>query len=204
MKRIKHIIAGISSGAAFTMLYVLLAIELPMALGASFLSYIAFILLLGRGKTDEELRIELSGVEKAEYDKIMQEGEAKVDAIEQARKKIKNTSVQKKVSEAIQTARSIFDNLRKDPKDIRAARRFLSYYLDVTDKIIHRYVDLQQHTDIDSSEVNNTMKKIEDVLDGITATFKKQLEKMLQDDMLDIDTEIDLLKQTMKAEGLYT
>jgi len=40
------------------------------------------------------------------------------------------------------------------------------------------------------------------MLDSIHAVFEKQLAGLMQDDILDLDTELTLLQNTLKMEGM--
>jgi 5-bromo-4-chloroindolyl phosphate hydrolysis protein len=50
---------------------------------------------------------------------------------------------------------------------------------------------------------NNVIKqKVESLLSTIKQAFDKQLAKLLEDDVMDLDVEISVLEKTMKSEGL--
>ena len=53
-----------------------------------------------------------------------------------------------------------------------------------------------------SPEVRETLDKMESVLVTIRKAFQKQLGKLLEDDVMDLDTEIESFKKAIKTEGL--
>src|ERR1043166_564616 len=64
----------------------------------------------------------------------LKDGEAKIKTLEQYASRISNVSVRKKVMDIATVIRNIYDNFRKDPKDIKYAKQFLSYYFDTSIK----------------------------------------------------------------------
>ncbi|MEZ4652606.1 MAG: 5-bromo-4-chloroindolyl phosphate hydrolysis family protein [Candidatus Eisenbacteria bacterium] len=95
----------------------------------------------------------------------------------------------------------IYENFERDPKDIKTAGQFLSYYTDTTVRIIERYIELSGH-DVADRDIQSTLTKVESILGQIDRAFEKQLAKLLRDDALDLESEIRLLEKTLEAEGL--
>ena len=125
----------------------------------------------------------------------------KVKVLKDLEAKITNKVVTQKIEGIIEVVEKIFDDLKKDPKDVKTARQFLIYYLDATINILERYHSICS-TNISSIEIKKSLDNVESLLDTIKDGFEKQLIKLLNDDILDLDTEIKLLDQTMKSEGL--
>jgi len=98
-------------------------------------------------------------------------------------------------------ADSIFDDFIKDPKDVRAARKFIDYYLETTLKIVLLYTELSAKS-VYSDQEKQVLEKAEQILKQIEDTFHKQLGKLQEDDYLDLATELDVLEMTMKSEGI--
>jgi len=110
-------------------------------------------------------------------------------------------ALRQRVTKISNLADKIVLDLRQDPKDVRSARRFLDYYLDATLTVIQRYAELAQKGSM-SPEVQPVLAKFDTLLDTIENTFEKQLNRLLRDDTLDLDTDISVLKQMMDSEGL--
>ena len=105
-----------------------------------------------------------------------------------------------KVVDICRTGAEIFDYLGKNPGDIPKARQFINYYLDATEKIVKQYVELSGRKD-KTKEIEDSLKRVEAMLDSIKETYSKQLHNLLEDDLLDLNTEITVLEKTMKFEG---
>ncbi|MCI8610593.1 MAG: hypothetical protein HFE66_01570 [Clostridiales bacterium] len=103
------------------------------------------------------------------------------------------------------TLDKIAKNLQEDPSDLRDCRRLANYYLPVMQKLCDKYVFLirQSTEDTDAAKNRTELKaKIEDAFAGIDSALKKQLDALYQNDSLDISTDIDVLKQMLRQDGL--
>ncbi len=131
---------------------------------------------------------------------IQKEGIAKLRNIRSNTRLISDNAVAEKVQTICKTGLEIFDYIEKNPDDINKARQFINYYLDTTEKIVLQYVELSSKKN-PGEDVLNTLKKVEDVLDSILKTYDKQLKNLLEDDLLDLNTEIQVLEKTIQLEG---
>lgn len=193
----KDIAIGAVSGGIFALFYLGLNIMFPISLGAGALSYMALWLA-----TRKEKKQIIKDTAKTEYDLRMSEAKEKISEIYRLAKTIENTIVKDKAYKAIKAAMEIYKNLEKNPSDIKYADKFITYYLEVFLKVIKKQIELASG-DITLKEIEKTLSAIENALDQLKISFERQLSKMLSDDILDIDTEIALLKKTVKMEGLY-
>ncbi len=113
---------------------------------------------------------------------------------------IRNNDAARKIQNICKVGMEIFEDIKKNPSDLRKIRTFTNYYLESTEKIINRYIELSNRKDR-TREIEESMQKVESVLDQIKATFDKQLASLLEDDLLDLDVELKVLKKTMTYEG---
>jgi len=114
--------------------------------------------------------------------------------------KITSNDVAKQIQDICKTGAEIFEYIRENPEDLKKAKQFIDYYLDTTEKIVNSYVQLSSAQE-KSAGVNASLKKVEETLSSIDATYKKQLHNLLEDDVLDLNTEIKVLETTMKLEN---
>lgn len=131
---------------------------------------------------------------------LLREGIRKLTLVRQKTRMIKDNAVAQKVQDICKIGMEIFDDLKKHPEDIKKAKQFINYYLDTTEKIVNQYVELSNKRTI-TAEIEESLKKVEEILDSVKDTFNKQLQSLLDDDLLNLDTEIKVLKNTMKMEG---
>ncbi len=133
-------------------------------------------------------------------EKAVKEGLEKLRNLRNKTRMITSNEVATKVQDICKTGADIFDYLGKNPGDISKARQFINYYLDATEKIVNQYVELSARKD-KTPEIEDSLKKVESILDSIKDTYSKQLQNLLENDLLDLNTEITVLEKTMKYEG---
>ena len=55
---------------------------------------------------------------------------------------------------------------------------------------------------LDTENIRSTMSRIDGVLDTAVAAYRKQLDALFANEALDLDTDITVMENLMKAEGL--
>ena len=95
------------------------------------------------------------------------------------------------------TARKMFRNVEEDPRDLVAAKKYLTVYLmgarDATAKFADLYA--QGHDPKARSDY-------ESLLDDLETSFARQTEALMDDDRTDLDVEIDVLRERLEREGI--
>lgn len=165
-----------------------------LALGA----YVAGLFLFLPSK---EVTITVGGIGSSDLRQVLEEHGAKATYIRELAQRIFKDRVRDEVLRLHKFYREILSDIAKDPKDLKTARAFLNYYPDAVIKILERYTDLQRRPVSDPS-IATSVEKVEGMLQQITRAFEKQLAQLLQDDVMDLDTEMELLRRTMQSEGL--
>jgi hypothetical protein len=199
MNRYRDIGAGATGAAGFVALYLALGLGLPLSLGLSAGAAAAVWLTLS-GVTFGGIEIkDTPEMSAEEIQQMLEAGEKRAQEIEQGVKAVSDPAFTNGVHDILVTVRKIFAYLAKNPARIKRARKFLSYYLDTLRFIVSSYADLQQSNDPD---IAASRKKLLDVLGTIKGAFEKQLAVLLKNDVLDIDAEIEVLRSSLKTEGL--
>ncbi len=80
-------------------------------------------------------------------------------------------------------------------------RTFLNYYLPTTLKILRAYAQLDAQG-IEGENISAAKKRIEDMMDQVVSGFEKQLDKLFQDDAMDITSDVEVLENMLKKDGL--
>ena len=131
---------------------------------------------------------------------VSKDGITRLKLVRKSTQKINNNKVALKIQEICKIGIDIFKNIEEHPEDLRKARQFTNYYLDATEKIVKQYIELSSKKNL-STEIEKTLTEVEETLDLIKNTFEKQIANLLTNDVLDLDTEIKVLKKTIKLEG---
>ena len=89
----------------------------------------------------------------------------------------------------------------KHPEKRPQIRRFLSYYLPTTLKILNAY-DRMDETGVEGANIDGAKGKIEAIMGHIVQAFDKQLDALFGAEALDISTDIAVMEQMLAREGL--
>ena len=199
MNRYRDIAAGGAGAAGFVAFYLALGLGLPLSLGLAAGAAGATWLMMS-GVSFRGVQISnTSEMSAEEIQQMFEAGERRAQDIEQAAKLVSDPVFVAGATQILVTVRKIFDYLAKNSSRVRSARKFLSYYLDTTLFIVKSYSDLQGSDDPD---IADSRKKLLDILGTIKAAFEKQYAVLLKNDVLDIDAEIEVLRSSLKSEGL--
>jgi hypothetical protein len=133
---------------------------------------------------------------------IIRAAEAKIDDILAAGEQINEGAVRDKVGRLCTTAERIVAELRAEPRRVELARGFLTYYLEAAQKIVTGYVDLAARG-VGSAEVRSTLERAAASLDSVQQAFDRELANLVQNEVIDLDSEIALLEKTVEMENLF-
>lgn len=197
----KSLISLVTGAIVFSLLFYLLAFTLQIAIIIAALVAICIFIVSYAQKKQSEIEFFFSGVQDKDLQRVLREGYEKQQVLKNLRIKIMKPEIRDKLARIIDVIDRIYADFKKDPKDIKAARQFLNYYLDSTIAIVQKYIELSVHSGA-SADVETSLRNTEELLDKIHAAFEAQLSKLLENDTLNLDTEIQLLEKTFKLEGL--
>ena len=134
-------------------------------------------------------------------DALLAEGERAVAEITLLRDAIPGEQVRQKLDEIISVIDKIFKNLLSDPDDYEQTKRFAGYFLPTTVKLLHTYDRLGQ-SGASGTNVSGTIERIDTALDMILDSYKKFFDSLFENQALDIETDIIVLENMLKKEGL--
>jgi hypothetical protein len=79
----------------------------------------------------------------------------------------------------------------------------MSYYLPTTLKLLHSYETLERQG-VDGENITAAKQDIARVLDTLADGYEQQLDRLFRADKLDITSEINVLENMLKQDGLNT
>ncbi|MCK5830624.1 MAG: 5-bromo-4-chloroindolyl phosphate hydrolysis family protein [Methylococcales bacterium] len=153
--------------------------------------------LYGFDPRQEKMISGTHGYTAEEVSQTVDEAEAQIVGIEQANKQINNRSFNQRIRMICGHAREVVDIIQDDPGDIRRARKFLNVYLDGALKVTEGYADMQR-----KHQSEELTQNFDNVLKTIESVFVEQKQKLLEDDILDLDVQIEVLAAQLKNEGV--
>lgn len=121
----------------------------------------------------------------------------KIEAIESARRQIRNPEFNARLQRITDKAREVLESIEDDPTRLSRARKFLKVYLDGTQRVTEGYARTHQGQAPAALETNFSR-----VLDSIEQTFTEQQTKLLENDHFDLDIQIEVLETQLKREGV--
>jgi 5-bromo-4-chloroindolyl phosphate hydrolysis protein len=205
MKRflnISGIISGMVGGGTLLLFFFFLQISLLLSVATGLAGFLGTYLLMYAFKPKDQLGFDAgSTITAEELNRILKEGDDKIKLLQSYATQIGNTVVKQKLGLIVIDVKDIFGNIKKDPKNVKYAKQFLSYYLDTTTNIVKKYTELSSQN-IRTPEIQGTLLKAENMLGSIEDAFKEQKARLLRDDVTELDVEIGTLEKTLVAEGL--
>lgn len=146
-----------------------------------------------------------STVEKKSYgpevDPIIEEGNRALSEMGRLYMSIKEPDVRQKINELMRITDKIVQDAIDDPEDIPQIKKFMSYYLPTTIKLLNSY-DRMSAQGIEGENLDKSMKSINEMLDSVIVAYKKRLDSLFENQALDIETDIDVMNKMLAREGL--
>lgn len=105
------------------------------------------------------------------------------------------------VGELLNISRQIISFVEKQPEKIRQIRQFMNYYLPTTIKLLQNYSDFSRET-LKGSNIKEAMTKIEDSMDGIVETFRREFDNLYRDKTDDITVDVDVMLAMMRQQNM--
>lgn len=197
-KLFKHFSCGLLSFALFFILFFIADLSVILSGLSGVVLFFICSAFFASGKDDTAT--EVSNSVNSNVESALSYGFQKLEAIEKKSFGIENVDVRNKVGRIYNLGLKILNDVKENPDDFYAARQFFNYYLDATDSILEKYVSLQENREF-LAIADESFRKTEALLDTVETAYQKQLEKLYEDDVMDLDTELKVLAKTIKTEG---
>ena len=136
-----------------------------------------------------------------ELDKMIADGKLAIGEMRRLNESIKDETVSRQIDRLEEISGKIFAQVQAEPKKLPQIRKFMSYYLPTTLKLLNAY-DRMSDQGVSGENISGTMKRVEDMMDTIVQAFEKQLDSLFGAEALDISTDIVVLDNMMAREGL--
>ena len=155
-----------------------------------------------RADEDEEIVVEPEPKqeEKAQAPKSEDEYERKLEQIRKVNRDIADQEVSRKIYRIEAITSGIFTAVKNDPAKLAQAQTFMNYYLPTTLKLLTRYAQLEK-TASPGPNVRSAMRNISEILDKLVQSFEELLDKLYQNDVIDITSEISALETMMARDN---
>lgn len=148
---------------------------------------------------EEAVKEEIKTVE--EPGRTEEDDNAILEEIRQVNDSIADLEMTRKINRIGEITGKILDYQRKNPNKNSQLRSFLSYYLPTTLKILKAYAQMEAQG-IEGENIRAAKERIEGMMDKVVEGFEKQLDKLFQDDAMDITTDVEVLERMLDKDGL--
>lgn len=182
----------------FIVLFAVLKMEIIISGVLALLIYIGSSLLFAPNNKLVLLGIKDSNKQK-EYMDLLDNGYDNYEKITKIRNQLTKPEIKAKCTLIVNQIAKILKYLEKHPNKIGQNKKFFTYYLEAILKIINSYNDISTQN-VHTKEIEEVMDKTEKSLTLIEKSLEEQFSKMLQNDALDLDTEIDLLNNSINMK----
>lgn len=129
-----------------------------------------------------------------ERDRAIQEMRRLNDAIE-------DEEISRRIDQLEDATGKIIDQVIAHPEKLPQIRKFMNYYLPTTLKILKAYARMEEQG-IEGENIRSAKARIEGMMDKVVDGFEAQLDKLFQDDAMDITTDVQVLEQMLEKDGL--
>ena len=136
-----------------------------------------------------------------EIDALVKERDRAVSEMRRLNDAIEDAKLSRQIDHLEAVTRKIIDLVVAEPKKLPQIRKFMSYYLPTTLKILNSY-DRMGSAGVDGENISTTKQKIEAMMDTIVTASDKQLDALYGEEALDISTDITVMEQMLQQEGL--
>ncbi|MEG1782955.1 MAG: 5-bromo-4-chloroindolyl phosphate hydrolysis family protein [Oscillospiraceae bacterium] len=136
-----------------------------------------------------------------DVDKLIIERDRAISEMRRLNYNIKDEKITQQINDMEATTSKIFDHVIANPDKLGQIGKFLNYYLPTTMKLLNTY-DRMGSQGVRGENIASTMTKVENTLDMIVQAFHKQLDTLFAGEALDVSTDITVMENLMKNEGL--
>ncbi|WP_294375073.1 5-bromo-4-chloroindolyl phosphate hydrolysis family protein [uncultured Clostridium sp.] len=140
-------------------------------------------------------------IEKDESLSFMEYGAKYISEINKINYSLHGNSICKDLSELEELTRNIMNNVKNNPQKLPLVKKFFNHYLPISLKLINSYKELDEQT-IEVENIKRAKKEIENSLSLINTAFKRLLDDLFEDVVMDVSSDISVLETLFSQEGL--
>jgi len=142
----------------------------------------------------------MEGIDTFQQDRVAKavtEAERHLASMRESLERAGDREAQTRLDQFAKTARAMFRTVEEDPRDLTAARKYLSVYLQGARDATTKFADIwgrSRNMDARTSYLA--------LLDDLESNFTARNKALLLDNKVDLDIEIDVLRDRLAREGI--
>ena len=130
----------------------------------------------------------------------LEEAKEDFDSIRRSMEKIQDQEIREESGKLYKTSSNILAYLEKNPDRISMAGRFIDYYQDTASSLLKKYVELQ-NSGLDTPDARSLKNNTKKAISMLNKAFDQQFQRMMRNELTDMDVEIQMIENMMKMEG---
>ena len=189
----KNIISSVVGAGFFAVSYLGLSFALPPALLVGAASFVASELVISGNKKIQEV------VEPTFKERIAL-ARKQITYLKEMTPKIDDENIQNDLKEITTSSTKIINRIEESSLKNKRATKFMDYYLPVCVKIVGRYDEIENQS-LTSKDSKEFMQNTGKILKATNKAFKKILNSLYQNDIIDADAEMKVFNTMLTADG---
>ncbi len=177
----------------FKYFLVILGIAVVLIVAAAIIKYIK--------KQNSRKTMVLEDVSKGDVEDFIKESTSKIQNLRRYYYRLKEDDIRTSLDKLTENLKKIIKIVKEDSRDYKAIRRFLNLTLESSDKILSQSAQLYSV----ENPTEKTQKAIADAKEGLellASSANKQINKLYDNNAMDLDIELKMLKKLLSAKGL--
>lgn len=147
----------------------------------------------------EEVPQEPEATGNPELDQMIAQGKGALDEMRRLNDSIQDAAISAQIERLSQVSDKIFQQVQKNPSQLPQIRKFMSYYLPTTLKLLENYASFEE-AGVSGENLSQAKAKIEKTMDSIVAGFEHQLDELYRTDAMDIDSDIRVMETMLRRD----
>lgn len=154
-----------------------------------------------QGQSKQDGPVQGESPADAQLRQIIGEGKSYIETIRDANDAIYDPVISEKLYRMERIVTKIFAYVRQNPDQIDQLRKFMSYYMPTTEKLVNAYRQMDEQS-IQGENIAKAKEEISQTLDTINEAYEKLYDSMYVDVAMDVSSDIAVLKTLFAQEGL--
>lgn len=173
-----------------------------LGISAVLVAVVAVLLVIYNKKSKQKARTPVAdGVTMGDVDTYLSESSAKLQAIRRSYYKIKDEDMRREIDLLTDRYKQIAKIVKDDPSDFKPARRFIDTMLSSMDRITGQSVQIYNSPEI-TEEGGKALDKARESLVLLRTAADNQITKFNENNILELDVELEVLKKSLASRGL--
>ena len=161
------------------------------------------ISLQERAKREETLKLKEAREDSLDESvkEAVKKGREFISHIREANLRLPAEVISKKLDRLELITEKIFGRVTEKPGQLPQIRRFMEYYLPTTQKLVVAYETFENEPLV-TENIQKSKKEIENTLDTINDAFEALYDNLMEEDIMDLSSDISVLNTMLAQEGL--